>query len=98
QNVAAPTLASLATPFGRWPLIGKSLALIGDARLGGRSDVSQVVEILLSISGEDPQTIDRKHRVPWSGILPTRFMILSNEIPRFTDASDALTARMLMFV
>ena len=96
QNVASPTLASLGTNFGLWPLIGKPAAIIGDARLGGRSDIAQVVERLLSISGEDSQTIDRKHREPWSGRLPTRITIISNELPRFTDASDALPSRMLM--
>lgn len=95
-NVASPTLASLGTNFGMWPLIGKPAAIIGDARLGGRSDVAQVVERLLSVSGADNQTIDRKHREPWTGTLPTRFTIISNEIPRFNDASDALPSRMLM--
>lgn len=95
-NVASPTLASLGTNFGLWPLIGKPAAIIGDARLGTRSDIAQVVERLLSISGEDGQTIDRKHREPWTGRLPTRITIISNELPRFSDASDALPARMLL--
>lgn len=95
-SVASPTLASLGTNFGLWPLIGKTAAVIGDARLGGRSDIAQVVERLLSISGEDFQTIDRKHREPWTGKLSTRITIISNEPPRFTDASDALACRMLV--
>ncbi|MBA3484812.1 MAG: DUF3854 domain-containing protein, partial [Pirellulales bacterium] len=37
-NVAAPTLGGLATNFGVWPLIGKSVAIISDARLSGRAD------------------------------------------------------------
>jgi putative DNA primase/helicase len=53
DSIAAPTLASLGTNFGLWPLIGKIAAIIGDARLGGRSDISQIVERLLSISGQD---------------------------------------------
>ncbi|HEX7840940.1 MAG TPA: phage/plasmid primase, P4 family [Kofleriaceae bacterium] len=96
ESVAAPTLASLGTNFGLWPLIGKSAAIIGDARLGGRTDIAQVVERLLSISGEDAQTIDRKHREPWTGYLSTRITIISNELPRFADASDALASRMLI--
>ena len=40
------------------------------------------VERLLSISGEDTLTIDRKYRDPWTGRLPTRFMILTNELPQ----------------
>ena len=51
------------------------------------------VERLLSISGEDTLTIDRKYRDPWTGRLPTRFMILTNELPRFTDSSGALASR-----
>jgi putative DNA primase/helicase len=96
RNVASPTLASLGGTFGLWPLIGKPAAIIGDARLGGRNDIAQVVERLLSISGEDSQTIDRKNRSFWTGRLPTRITIISNELPRFSDASDALPSRMLM--
>ena len=83
-NAAGPTLASLGTNFGLAPLLGKPLALVSDARLGG-SDVHQIVERLLSISGEDMLTIDRKYREPWTGKLPSRFLILSNELPRFGD-------------
>src|SRR5262249_49916718 len=60
KNVVAPTLASMATNFGLSPLIGKQLAIISDARLGARSDQQLIVERLLSISGEDSLTIDRK--------------------------------------
>ena len=35
HNVAGPTLSSFATNFGLAPLIGKSVAVISDARLGG---------------------------------------------------------------
>lgn len=55
-----------------------------------------IVERLLSISGQDAQTIDRKHREPWTGYLSARMTIVSNELPRFTDASDALASRMLI--
>ncbi len=53
ENVAGPTLSSLAQNFGLAPLIGKPLAIISDARLGGRTDGRVVVERLLSITGED---------------------------------------------
>jgi putative DNA primase/helicase len=64
HNVAAPTLASLTTNFGLSPLIGCPLGLISDARLSTRADGSVAVERLLSISGEDSITIDRKYRDP----------------------------------
>jgi putative DNA primase/helicase len=96
-NHCGPTLASLATNFGLAPLIGKPLAIVADARLGG-ANVHQVVERLLSISGEDVLTVDRKYREQWTGTLPTRFIIITNELPRFGDASGAIANRFLMLV
>jgi len=93
-NVAGPTLASLGTNFGLWPLVGKPLAIIADARLGGVPQ-AVIVERLLSISGEDLLTIDRKNRSHWIGTLPTRLMILSNELPHFSDAAGAIANRFL---
>ena len=94
-NVAGPTLAKLGTNFGLSPLLGKPLAIISDARLGSAPSHT-VVERLLSITGEDMLTIDRKYREPWTGRLPTRFVMLSNELPRFTDSSGAIATRMLI--
>lgn len=95
-NYSGPTLASLGQNFGLAPLVGVPLAVISDARLSGRSDISVIVERLLSISGEDSLTIDRKHREAWTGRLPTRFTILSNELPSFRDASNAITSRFVV--
>jgi putative DNA primase/helicase len=96
ENVAGPTFAGLSGNFGLAPLIGKPLAIISDARLGGKTDQSVVVERLLSITGEDTLTIDRKYREPWTGRLPTRFLILTNELPRLTDASGAVASRFIL--
>ena len=96
SNVCAPTLASLSTNFGLWPLLHKRLAIIGDARLSGRTDQQAVVERLLSISGEDSLTVDRKYLAAWSGRLPTRFLILTNELPRLSDASGAMASRFIL--
>jgi putative DNA primase/helicase len=98
DSVANPTLASLQTPFGLAPLIGKTLAFITDARLGSRSDQAAITERLLSISGEDALTIDRKHIDAWTGRLPTRFAILTNELPRISDTSGALVGRLVVLV
>jgi putative DNA primase/helicase len=96
NNVVRPTLGSLATNFGLSPLLVKSVAVISDARITGRSDEVIVVERLLSISGEDAQTIDRKYRESHTVKLPTRFVILSNELPRLKDNSGALTGRLIL--
>jgi putative DNA primase/helicase len=97
HHVAGPTLASLGTNFGLSPLIGKPVAIIADARLRG-PDTGIVTERLLSISGEDVLTIDRKYREPWTGQLPSRIVILSNELPRLTDSSGALASRFVVLV
>jgi putative DNA primase/helicase len=96
DNVAAPTLASLSSNFGLAPLIGKPLAIISDARLGSRSDQAAIAERLLSISGEDAITIDRKFQPAWTGRLPTRFMVQTNELPRLHDTSGALPKRFVV--
>jgi putative DNA primase/helicase len=92
ENVAGPTLSSLNGDFGLAPLLGKTLAVVSDARLNGRN-ASVVVERLLSISGEDTLTVNRKYREQWTGKLPTRLMVCSNELPQLGDASMAIAGR-----
>ena len=96
-NVAGPTLNSLGGEFGLAPLIGKSLAVVSDARFGGR-DSSTVIERLLSISGEDTLTVNRKYRDQWTGKLPCRLHIISNELPKLGDASTAIVGRILLLL
>lgn len=60
HNVAAPTLAGITQNFGLQGLIGKPLALISDARLSNKADGTVAVERLLSVSGEDAITVDRR--------------------------------------
>ena len=45
----------------------QALAIISDARLGGRADQHAIAERLLSITGEDTITVDRKYRAAWTG-------------------------------
>ena len=98
DNVVNPTMASMTGEFGLWPLIDKQLAIIADARLGARADANVVAERLLSISGEDGQTINRKNKSFWTGRLFVRFLILTNELPRIADASGALASRFILLV
>jgi putative DNA primase/helicase len=97
KNVAGPTLNSLGGEFGLAPLIGKPLAVISDARFAGR-DASIVVERLLSISGEDTLTVNRKYRDQWTGKLPSRLHVLSNELPKLGDASTAIVGRIVLLM
>lgn len=97
HNRVSPSLAGVGTQFGLQPLIGKRVAMISDARLSGKADQQPIVENMLRISGEDAVTIDRKNKEAWSGKLPTRFMLASNELPAFSDASSALANRFVLF-
>jgi len=94
-NIASPTMSSLVSDFGLGPLIGKSMAIIPDARMpkqGGET----VVERLLSITGEDYLDVNRKYQSIWTGKLTSRMMLLSNEIPSLLDSSGAINNRMLL--
>lgn len=95
-NVCAPTLNGLGSNFGLAVLIGKTAAIISDARLGGRADQHAIAERLLSVSGEDLLTIDRKYLPPWTGKLAARVVLLTNELPRIADASGALASRFII--
>jgi putative DNA primase/helicase len=97
QNTAGPTLHSLGGDFGLAPLIGKSLAVISDARFVGKNG-QIVVERLLSISGEDTLTVNRKYKDQWTGKLPSRIHIISNELPKLGDASTAIVGRIVLLL
>ena len=97
-NVCGPTLGSISQNFGLAPLIGKRLAIVSDARLSGKADPHVIVERLLAITGEDGLTIDRKFREPWSGRLQTRFLILTNDVPKLSDASGAIASRFVTLI
>jgi putative DNA primase/helicase len=97
RNVAGPTLNSLGGDFGLAPLIGKSLAIISDARFVGKNG-NVVVERLLSISGEDTLTVNRKYRDQWTGKLPSRLHVISNELPKLGDASTAIVGRIVLLL
>lgn len=92
-NCCGPTLSGLAGPFGLAPLLGKSVAVIEDARLSGRADAAVVVERMLAISGEGTLTVERKHLDAVNVRLATRFVVSTNEIPRLPDVSGALASR-----
>ena len=94
-NVASTTFAALGENFGLESLLGKRVAVVPDARLSksGRTEVSAVVERLLSISGDDAQSVNRKNRRRITTRIKARFVLASNEVPNLPDASGALASR-----
>lgn len=97
DNVAGPPLASLAeSRFGLAPLLGKTAAIIPDARLSNRADQAAVAGLLLMVSGRDAVEIDRKGQRSINVRLGCRLLIVTNELPRINDASGALSSRFLI--
>ncbi|HEY3220318.1 MAG TPA: phage/plasmid primase, P4 family [Gemmatimonadales bacterium] len=95
-NVCAPRLSAFAHQFGMAVLIGKTAAMFPDAKISGRVDTAPITESLLSISGEDIQTVPRKNLTDWTGRLTVRFTLGMMEMPKMDDVSGALVSRMLL--
>ena len=97
HTVAGPTLASLSTNFGLQPLIGCQLAIIDDLRIKkGKTDQDRLCENILKITGRGLHTIDRKFKSAWTGVLNTKLLLLSNEMPKFEDESSAVASRFII--
>ncbi len=91
-----PTMGSLEEWFGLAPLIGASLAILGDVRIGHHTDQAKLVERFLGLSGEEPIAIDQKFKGAVTVRLRTRVLILSNDVPRLYDPSRALASRFIV--
>jgi putative DNA primase/helicase len=96
ENVAGPTLASLGNEFALQALVEKPLAIIPDARMPRFADHGGLAEKLLAVSGEDTLTVNRKFLPQISVKLPTRLMMLTNELPDVDDSSGALASRFIV--
>jgi P4 family phage/plasmid primase-like protien len=96
SNTSFPSMSSLGGEFGRMPLIGKQLAVVSELKLGRTDDPGKLAAILLAISGEDFQSVNRKNKGFWEGKLATRFLFLGNKIPTFADDGTALGNRLVI--
>lgn len=95
ENTVATTLPRMSQTFGLASMIGKQLAIISDMRTSSKTDIGQVAENLLRISGEDFVTIERKYKVDWHGKLDARFVLMANMPPIIPDLSGALVSRLV---
>ena len=94
-GVASPTITQLSREgFNLASTVGKRAIVVADARIKRYS--SDLVERLLSISGGDIQTINRKHRDDFIGYLDGQFLLASNELPALDDGSGAIASRYCM--
>ncbi|MEQ1827975.1 MAG: phage/plasmid primase, P4 family, partial [Pirellula sp.] len=99
SNIATPKLSHLAMDFGLQTLVDKSVGIITDARLSRRTDETAVMECLLSISGGDPQDVNRKHKDALTAhAIKVRFTVFSNEVPNLRDFSEAFVSRCIFLL
>jgi putative DNA primase/helicase len=93
SNIYSTSFTRMVQRFGTEGFIGQSMVVFPDAHTGQWIDHEAAVETLKSISGCDPQSIDRKYEKSWKGVLGVRFMINANAMPNFADASGAFALR-----
>ncbi|MDN3517056.1 phage/plasmid primase, P4 family [Aquisalimonas lutea] len=99
HNTADPTLRELGGTHGLLSLIAggpKKVAIITDVRVS--HGAQKATERLLQISGEDRVSVRYVHSSKvWHGKLPTRLVIVGNDVPHLPDSSFALLRRYLLF-
>ena len=94
HNSVSPSVPDFGHDFGLAPFIGKTLAVIADARFkGGFSP--RLTERVLNITGEDMVSINRKNKEYVHIRLMTKLMFMSNEVPNILDQSGALPSRFI---
>ena len=96
NNVTNPTLNSFCENKGMQSIIGRSLAIFNDVRLGYKADNTIAVERLLSISGEDSISVPRMYKKAIELKPKCRIMMISNILPKLNDQSTALASRFLI--
>ncbi|MBX9778473.1 MAG: hypothetical protein K2Y71_29215 [Xanthobacteraceae bacterium] len=95
--VCGPTLNSMATNFGMSAFVHKQVAIVGDMRLGHKADQDLLAENVLKLTGRGLFTFDRKFKEHWTGRLPCKLWLISNERPRIKDVRGALASRFITF-
>ena len=95
EQCASISFAQLTERFGLEGLVGKQVAVMGDARLPRNRDSMRALELLLNIVGEDPVNVDRKFLKPLANHrMKCRFTLATNELPELPDHAGALEARL----
>ena len=96
SRYANPKLSDFSESFGMENLVGKSLAVIADARGTGHANPHAAVENILSITGEDGHSINRKYKTRWNGILQTRLVLSANTVPKLKDPAGTIVTRFIV--
>jgi putative DNA primase/helicase len=94
---ASTSFAKLASRFGLAPLVGRLSTILPDAHVSHGTDAKAALEVIKSVTGNDPQAIDRKgiDELPRVRLF-CRFSIAVNELPKLPDEAGALKTRLLL--
>jgi len=97
ENVCQTSLTEISGRFGLEPLLGRTVAMIGDARPGkANADLSTGAERMLAITGGDCLGVDRKNRASLPSVdLPVRFVMASNGNFNMPDPNGVLATRLV---
>jgi putative DNA primase/helicase len=96
DNVASVNLSDFSDPHGMHQLVDKQAVIIPDGRMPKGKETTTAVERLLSIAGEDRQSVNPKFRDRYSIRLKVKVTMMTNELPRLVDSSTALDSRLLV--
>ena len=92
-DFAGVRIFDLAGRFCLGSFADKKIAILSDARIGSRADAAALTELLLTTSGGDTVTVERKFREPLTRKVTARITLISNEVPGFLDSGGAVASR-----
>src|SRR5262249_1101976 len=92
KRVSGATIDSMSDTHGLAPLVGKYVNIDSE-----REYVKRTGEKMLKrITGGDQVTINEKNKPQYTAYLPVRVILFCNDLPRFTDRSNALWQRLVI--
>ena len=95
-NCCPTDFKTLGGDFGLWSLLGKTVATVGEAQLGGRGDVETAVARVLFVTGGDAQIVNRKNKEMVQADLSVRFVLAANEVPQVDNAAEVFASRFIL--
>lgn len=96
DSVAGSNPDRILDRFGLEPIHQARLVLMSDVRWSDKTS-RRMLDLVRSISGSDPQDVNRKNRTAIKNVsLPCRFQFSSNDLPMFSDDSGATLSRFLL--
>ena len=96
-NTAAPSLSKLTNDSTLFNMSTASVAFIPDAHSVHSSKRDDVLSNFKAITGNDPLDYHVMYKGTDTTLFRTRFVLSTNNMPEFIDASGALVNRMLVF-